>query len=513
MSTAFGRLFEPIQINSMKIKNRWAMAAMGTGLCVGIDGFVSQRVKDYYEARAKGGVGLIIIETVMIDWETGRNTDSVMSIDDDRFIPGQAELVKAVQKHGAKVAIQLLHAGNEARIPGQKLAPSAIPHRTGTPQELTKDEIRWLVSRYADAAERAKRAGYDGIELHGAHRYLIAQFLSPETNKRRDEYGGDVAGRARFLIEILRAIREIVGPDYPVWTRMNARESGIENGLTLEDGQRIARMAQEAGADAIDVSAWGEDAPGKKPGGLLPLPKAIKQAVRVPVMAVGGRMTPEVAEQALREDMVDIVMVGRGLIADPEYVSKVAAGRSEDIRPCMNCWQCIPKEHFVGTGQWKQKESIHCAVNPEMGHEREYSIVRTENPRRVVVIGGGLAGLEAARVSALRGHHVTLVEASSELGNLMSAAAKEAGRYTGKINLYLARQIIKLGVDIRLGTPVSAEVILSLKPDRVILATASTLTAEILPPLRASVPEVYDINADEKDSKLPIHDGARVGRL
>jgi len=511
----YSKLFEPIRINTMEVKNRFAMPAMGTGLCVGMDGYVSERIKDYYAARAKGGTGLIIIETVMIDWESGRNTDAVMSIDDDKFIPGQAALVKAIHQHGAKVAIQLLHAGAEARISLEKIAPSAIPHRTGTPREMTKDEIAWMVSRYAEAAERAKRAGYDAVELHGAHRYLIAQFLSPETNKRKDVYGGDVRGRARFLVEILRAIREKVGPDFPLWTRMNAREGGIEGGLTLEDGRQIARMAQEAGADAIDVSAWGNDAPGKKPGDILHLARAVKQAVTVPVMAVGGRMTPEVAEQAIREDMVDIVMIGRGLITDPEYINKVAAGKEEDIRPCINCWQCIPQEHFVGTGRWEQKESISCAVNADMGREREYEIKPAEKPLHIVVVGGGLAGMEAVRVAALRGHHVVLFEASSELSKMLPAAEKSAGRYIGKINRYLARQVVKLGVDIRPGTPVSADLILSLVPDRIILAAEHTLMEELFESLKGQVSDIHRIGeaTELKDIKQMIHEAARIGRL
>jgi len=515
VTLAFEKLFEPIRINTMEVKNRFAMPAMGTGLCVGMGGYVSERIKDYYTARAKGGTGLIIIETVMIDWESGRNTDAVMSIDDDKFIPGQAELVKAIHEHGAKVAIQLLHAGAEARISIEKMAPSAIPHRTGTRREMTQDEITWLVSRYAEAAERAKKAGYDAVELHGAHRYLIAQFLSPETNKRKDDYGGDVRARARFLVEILRAIREKVGPDFPVWTRMNAREGGIEEGLSLEDGRQIARMAQEAGADAIDVSGWGNDAPGKKPGDILHLAGAIKQVVTVPVMSVGGRMTPEVAEQAVKEDMVDMVMIGRGLITDPDYVNKVAEARDEDIRPCINCWQCIPKEHFVGTGRWEQKESVSCAVNANMGHEREYEIKPVEKPLRIVVVGGGLAGMEASRVAALRGHHVTLFETSSELSKILPAADKSAGRYIGKINQYLARQIVKLGVDIRFGTSVSADLILSLGPDRIILAAEGVLTAELFESLKGQVSDLHRIGdgLEKNDIKQMIREAARIGRL
>ena len=481
-----------------------------------MEGYVSERLKDYYAARAKGGLGLIIVEVAIVDWELGRGTDAVMSIDDDRFIPGHAELAQAIQAHGCKAIIQLLHAGNEARIPVEKLAPSAVPHGTGTPREITKDEISRVVSQFTDAAERAKRAGYDGVEIHGAHRYLIAEFLSPETNKRKDEYGGDIAGRARFLREIFEAIREKVGPDYPVWTRMNGREEGIEGGLTLEDGQWIARMVQEAGSDAIDVSGWGLDSPGigPKPGDLLDLAKAIKQEVSIPVMAVGGRMTPEVADQALIDGAMDIAMIGRGLLADPEYVNKVAEGRLEDIRPCISCWKCIPLEYFVGTGQWKQEESIFCAVNPDMGHERDHEIKPVDDPLRLVVIGGGLAGMEAARVAALQGHHVTLFEVSSELSKSLPTVKEGGGQYTSKINRYLARQIVKLGVDIRLDTRVTVDLLLSLKPDRVVLASQDPTVADFYESMKGTVSEIYLVTdtGGEQGVKEAIHGGAKAGR-
>lgn len=515
----FEKIFEPIKINSMEMKNRFGMAAMGTGLCVGMRGYVSQRLNDYYEARARGGTGLIIVENAMVDWENGRNSDSVMSADDDRFIPGLAELAGTIKNHGACACLQLNHCGAQARIDGQKVAPSALPHPTGIPRALTSEEITGLVGLYAAAALRAKRAGFDAVELHGAHRYLIAEFISPETNKRTDEYGGDCAGRARFLIEILRAIRENVGSDFPVWTRMNAREKGIKGQLTLEDAREIARMAQAAGADAIDVSAWGADTPGQKPGDILHLAAAIKGAVTVPVMAVGGRITPELAEQAIRENKIDIALVGRGLIADADFAGKVAEGRVEDIRPCIGCWECIPEEHHVGSGAWKQTESIRCTVNASMGHEREFEITPAASPRCVVIVGGGPAGMEAARVAALRGHQVILFEKSAELGGLLPLAALAPGKqYSAALYQYLSTQLVKLQVDIRLGTEASADAILALKPDTVIIATGAEPAVPGIPGLAEGliagrVVQAIDVLAGKAEAgeRIIVLGGALVG--
>jgi len=511
----FHLLFEPIQINSMLVKNRFGMAAMGTGLCVGMHGYVSERIIDYYEARARGGTGLVIVENAIIDWENGRNSDSVMSIDDDRYIPGLSKLAGAIKRHGASACLQIQHCGQEARIDGQKVAPSALPHRTGTPRGLTREEIARLVALYAAAAERARRAGFDAVELHGAHRYLIAEFISPETNRRTDEYGGDANGRARFLVEILRAIRKAVGPEFPIWTRINAREKGIKGGLTLEDAQQIARLAQAAGADALDVSAWGADAPGQAPGDILHLAEAIKRVVDVPVMAVGGRMTPELAAEAIKESKIDIALIGRGLIADPEYVNKVAAGRPEDIRPCIGCWECIPQEHHVGTGRWEQKESIRCTVNAAMGHERELEIRSAETPRRIVVVGGGPAGMEAASAAALQGHRVTLFEGSAGLGGLLPLAALAPNKqYIGDLVRYLTRQTLALGVDVRLNTAATADLILSLRPDAVILATGAEPVIPDIPGLdKARVVTAVEVLAGEVEvgQKVIVIGGALVG--
>ncbi len=509
------KVFEPIRINKMEVRNRFGMAAMGTGLCVGMNGFVSQRIIDYYEARAAGGTGLIIVENVMVDWENGRNSDSVMAVDDDKFIPGLAELAKAIKRHGASACIQLNHCGQESRIDGEKVGPSAVPHRTGTARALTKTEIAAIVARYAAAAGRAQRAGFDSIELHGAHRYLIAEFLTPEINKRTDEYGGDAPNRARFLVEILRAIRVTVGPDFAVWTRMNAREKGIQGGLTLEDARQMARLAQEAGADAIDVSAWGADAPGRTPGDNMHLAGEIKKVVSIPIMAVGGRMTPEVAEQAILDNKIDIALIGRGLIVDAEYVNKVSAGKPGDIRPCIGCWECQPPEYHLGKGRWRQTESIRCTANAAMGHERESEIRPADTPLRIVVVGGGPGGMEAARAAALRGHRVTLFEQSPSLGGLLTLAAMGPRKqYVGDLMRYLVRQVTALVADVRLSTRATADLILSLKPDAVILAVGAEPVVPDIPGLeKANAVKAVDVLAGtaEVGQAVVVLGGALVG--
>ena len=511
----FEKLFQPIRIGKMEVKNRWVMAAMGTGQADG-RGYVTERYYDYYGARAKGGTGLIVVEATLIDWANGRNSDLTMSIDDDTFIPGLAGVAAAIRRHGARAAIQLLHSGAEARIPGQKVAASAIPHRTGQPRELTRGEITELVSRYAAGARRAQTAGFDAVELHGAHGYLIAQFLSPTANKRQDEYGGDVVGRARFLIEILQAIRRTVGPDFPVWPRLNSMEFGIEGGATLEDMHQVARMAQDAGADAISLSIWaGPQAGGTdRPGALVPLAESFKQVLTVPVMIV-GRMTPEVSETALRENKTDLVVVGTALLADPEMPNKAASGRLEDIRPCIRCWGCIPEEHFVGQGIWEQKEGVHCTVNAAMGRERELEIKPVAKPRRVVIVGGGPAGMEAARVAVLRGHQVSLLEKESQLGGLLHLAAlapqKELIR---DLTQYLIAQVSKLGVDVRLKAEAYAELIQSLQPDVVVLATGAE---PLVPQIRGldgrHVVTALDVLAGKAEvgEKVVVIGGALVG--
>ena len=473
ISAAFKKLFEPVRIGQMHIRNRIVMPGMNTGLSTE-DGYVTQQMKDYYEERAKGGVGLIIVEINCVDFPRGKAVVRQLAIDDDKFIPGLRELAQVIQKHGAKAALGLHHAGNAAKqaiTHLQPVGPSAIARPGGeVPRELTTSEIGNLVGHFAKAAKRAKGAGFDGVEIHAAHAYLIAQFLSSAWNRREDNYGGALNNRARFLLEILQAIREVVGKSYPVWCRINGEENGIPDGITLREAQDLAKMLEEAGADAINVSASALTMPSHRPyffppGWAAHLAAGVKKVVDVPVMAV-GRLGPELGERLLREGKADFIVMGRPLRVDPELPNKVASGRIDDIIPCIACNACDSKTP-------RPNDERLCAVNAAIGREREYKITLAKKKRQVLIIGGGPAGMEAARVAALRGHKVSLLTKEPRLGGLLTIASL-VNTEIYNLNKYLIAQIKKLGVKVILGREVTLSLIDDLKPDAIILATGAT---------------------------------------
>lgn len=466
----------------MTVKNRFVMPPMGTNLA-SPDGFVTDPMIGYYEAKAKGGVGLVIVEVTSVEYPRGSAVPLQLCIDDDKFLPGLTALAGAIKGGGARAVMQLVHAGGACRstVAGVRaVAPSPIP-RVGTdiPEELTAAQIADLVDKFARGAERAARAGFDAIELHAAHYYLMAQFLSAAWNRRRDDYGGDLEHRARFVLEVVRAIRARVGRGFPLWCRINGMEYGVERGTTLEEAQLLAGMLEDAGTDAVNVSACGRGpihasawpVGGKMlppmahpPGLLLPLARAIKSKVGIPVMAVGS-LTPEVGESAIAGGQTDMVVVGRALVADPELPNKVAAGRLDDIVPCIACLRC--RDRLL-----EEKTTIGCSVNAAAGKERHSLIVAAAKQKRVLVIGGGPAGLEAARVAAIRGHRVTIVEKSRRLGGQLNLAAVPPYKQRiATFTTYMARQIDKLGVTVMLDTEATPELVERLKPDAVVLAT------------------------------------------
>jgi len=468
------QLWQPFRIGSMELRNRIVMPPMGTKHA-SPEGYVTDEVKDYFEARARGGVGLIIVEATLVH-PGGRAYEKLLEITDDKFIPGLSELVGVIHKHGAKAAIQLQHCGRLAKsvLTGmQPMAPSPIPAPGGeVPRELTVAEIKQIIGYFADAAVRAKRAGFDALEIHGAHGYLIDQFLSPSSNKRKDDYGGAVENRARLLIEIIKAVKGAVGEGFPVWCRINALEYGTEGGTTLADAQETARLAQEAGSNAIHVSAHGPQAQQHrqtlKPvsGVFADLAQAIKEVVTVPVIVV-GRITPEAGEMILTQGKADLVAIGKALFTDPEIPNKVASGRLEDIKPCILCMAC--RDDLFATGA-----SVRCQVNPAMGKETEFEIVRARTSKKVLVVGGGPAGMEAARVAALRGHKVTLWEKSPKLGGQLNYAIIPP--YKNGIEpliRYFETQMRKLDVKVELGVTPTAGMVKQFQPDEVVVATGS----------------------------------------
>ena len=469
------RLWETFRIGKMELKNRIVMAPMGTKHA-SKEGYVIDQTKDYFEARAQGGAGLIIVEATLVH-PGGRAYENLLEITDDKFIPGLSELVKIIHKHGAKAAIQLQHCGRlaKSKLSGiQPMAPSPIPSPGGeVPKELTIEGIKLIIGHFADAAVRAERAGFDGVELHGAHGYLIDQFLSHSSNKRKDIYGGDLKNRARLLTEIIKAIKGAIGRDFPVWVRINAMEYGVENGRTLEEAKEIARLAQEAGAGAIHVSAYGPKAPQHltmpKPvsGVLADLAHSIKQAVAIPVIVV-GRITPEAGERILAEGKADLVAIGKAFLADTEIPAKVAADKAGEIRPCILCMACRD-DLFFDTGA-----SVRCQVNPALGKEAEFKIVRAKIPKKVLIVGGGPAGMEAARVAAQRGHKVALWEKTSILGGLLNYAAISPYK-NGIVPLmkYYQTQMEKFGIRIEFRKVATATMIKEFQPEVVVLATGA----------------------------------------
>ena len=505
---SFDHLLAPGRIGPIELRNRIIMSAMGTNLAER-DGHAGERLQRYYEERARGGVGMVIVGVGAIAYPAGACIPQQVAISDDIFLPGLRALVGRVHAHGAKAAIQLQHAGKVATqdvAAGRPLwVPSAVTGKLGdlmndlAPQEIaaitasfsrpgaklalhemTKQDMATLVAWFVDAAERARRAGFDGVEIHGAHGYLLSSFLSPASNARSDEYGGEIENRARLLCEVIRAVKERVGGELAVWARLDAKEFRVENGITLEGAQRAAELAADAGADAIHVSAYADptcgvaftDAPlVHEPCGYVEFAEQIKRRVRVPVIAV-GRIEPAEANAIVREGKADFVAMARGLLADPALPRKLAEGRPEDVRPCIYCYTCV--------GRIFLNEHVACTVNPATGREAEFEIAAARQPRGVLVVGGGPAGMEAARIAALRGHRVTLCEKSQWLGGTLhfSSLVYEPN---GRLVRHLEAQLRKAGVEIRLGVEVTLDLVREIAPDVVLVATGARREAPAIP--------------------------------
>ncbi len=507
----FTKLFEPTHIGKMEIKNRIVMPPMGTNMGTP-DGHVTEDIVCYYRERAKGGVGLIIVETTCVDAPVGKTTAYQLAIDNDRFIPGLSRLAETIHLHGAKAVLQLQHGGRgtKSSITGiQPVAPSPIPMPYGTqvgyegevPRELATAEIKGLVRKFARAALRAKKAGFDGVEIHSTGYYLPAQFLSSTANARQDEYGGSLNNRARFLTEIIRAVREAVGQDCPLLCKISAMELGPGAGLTLDEAHEVARMAEEAGADALEIAAmlWGviprlPPPTAEAPGGLLPFIEGLKKAVRIPLIAA-ARITPELGEKALQQGQADLIAMGKALIADPELPLKALSDRVDEIRPCIGCLRCIDNQTVKGKG-------IMCSVNAAVGRERESELKPALKSKSVFVIGGGPAGMEAARVAALRGHRVTLYERQDKLGGQLLEAIIPPHKDNMKPFLeYMTRQMANRGVNVKLGIEADDRVISQARPDAVVLAAGVT----------TSVPRIKGIGGAGVLTARNVLHGAKVG--
>src|SRR4030043_1967701 len=421
--TQFGALFSSFQLGNLKLRNRIVMPPMATHFA-GEDGLVNDRHIAYYLRRVRGGAGYITFEHTGV-MRQGKSFFNMALIDSDEKILPFKKLVDAIHREGGKIVIQINHAGRQtsSSMTGSPIvAPSAIPCpvRKEMPEELSQEEIQKIVDAFRDAARRVKEAGADGGEIHMAHGYLLNQFLPPFSNQRTDEYGGDPERRMRMALEVLRTVRNRVGSDFLVLCRLSADEY-VEGGLKLDDSKEIAKALERNGADALHVSACvaasgdlNQPSYYADEGFFAHLAQGIKSVVSIPVIAVGRIRTPELANQILEEKKADLISMGRAFIADPTFPVKALKGKIEEIIPCISCNRCILSI---------RKGALQCAVNPETGREEMFKLQKTDQPKKVWIVGGGPAGMKAAEIAALRGHQVSLYEATERLGGKLLLAA------------------------------------------------------------------------------------------
>lgn len=481
----YKELFSPISIGNMQLPNRIVMSPMTTDYGT-FEQEPSSRLMAYLEARARGGVGLITLEVCSVALDHRYQMNS-LSLAEDRFVDMHKKIVDMVHSYGVKIQPQITHPGPESLAPFIESKPGIGPSVNVNPggmqscRSLESDEIPAIIEQYVNAAIRAKQAGYDGMELHAAHAYmLLGSFLSPLRNGRADDYGGKkLEKRARLLLEVLAAVRAGVGPDFPITVSLSGYER-FPGGRAINESQRLAQLLVEAGADAFRISGGTTDklvtsmimSSDFPDGANVTAAEAIKQVVDVPVIVVGRIHTPEFANAIVASGQADLIGMGRPFLADPEWPNKANEGRAEDIRRCISCENCI--DSMI------EFQNLSCAVNAATGREESNVLVPAASRKKVVVVGGGPAGMEAARVADLRGHDVVLLERQKRLGGSMLLASTVHADNELFFS-WLIAQINKSTVDVRLGEDASKDLISKLQPDVVIVASGASVETPTLP--------------------------------
>jgi 2,4-dienoyl-CoA reductase-like NADH-dependent reductase (Old Yellow Enzyme family)/NADPH-dependent 2,4-dienoyl-CoA reductase/sulfur reductase-like enzyme len=492
-------LLNPGRIGSLELKNRVVLPAMDMNLCD--EGVITAGEIAHYTARASGGAGMVITGSGAVSWPVGATSRHQPGLSDDRFIPGLRALADSVHAAGGRLCIQLCHHGKVAQVdtadgrallvpsvpvPGfalDALADNPMPEllrlasagqgKSASYKVADEDDLAWVVGQFTDAAARVQAAGCDAVEIHAAHGYLLSTFLSNAYNHRTDRWGGSAENRARLTVDVVRAVRSRVGDGFPIVVRINGQEFGVEGAIDAADAAVLAPFIEAAGADAIHVSANAHNPFADFTEGPLPsvvgryrdLARAVKRVVGIPVIAV-GRLLPELAEEMLADADCDFVSMGRQQLADPELVGKLVAGRRASVRPCINCYVCVEQNFFDAPPR--------CAVNPALCHEERAALPTTlvQVARHVVVVGGGPAGMELARLAALRGHRVTLLERHGRLGGTAWFSQLTTPANQPLVD-WLEHEVAAAGVTVHLDTAASVDSVGALQPDVVVVATGA----------------------------------------
>jgi len=516
----YPHIFEKGYINGIETKNRIVMSPMGTNL-ENADGTVNDKIIAYFEARAKGGAGIIIPGVVSVDYPVGKTIAHQLRLDNIKYVPGMSRLAEAVHRHDSLLILQIHHAGCSTMpifLEGmQAVSASENPTMTGEmARALSTEEVKELIGKFITTAVYANMAGADGIELHAGHGYILSQFLSPATNRRTDEYGGSPENRMRILLEIVRGIRAACPPKFICGIRLSMEDSK-EGGSDLKERQQVCIELEKAGVHYISATVGltsptdnrGTDSQRYADGNRVYMAKAAKDVVSIPVFAVGKLREPEMIDGILADGIADFIALGRPLLADPEWVNKTKSGNEARIRNCVSCLDgCICKVF--------RSQELVCALNPVLG--QEYRLKEDEKAavsKNVVVVGGGIAGMEAARSAALSGHKVTLIEKSNVLGGQLNLAKIPPNKSVlGKITKWYEGELKILGVDVKMGVAATSDMIESLSPDSVLIATGALPVVGRIP---SDIPVInsWDILSGDaempKDKNVAIIGGGIVG--